>query len=201
MAVIGVTGGIGSGKSTFSKMLAEKLAARLFDADATSRELLESDPEVRRRITSELFAEAYSPDGQPDRAAIRRLVFGDPAAKARLESILHPRIRERWTQLADECRRSATDLVVEIPLLFETGAEPFFDRIVTVACSPATQLARTAARGLPRDEAESIIRSQLPLEQKTSLAHFVVWNDGSLANLENQAAELAETLARPAPLS
>jgi dephospho-CoA kinase len=198
MAVIGVTGGIGSGKSTFSKMLAEKLAARLFDADATSRELLESDPEVRHRITSELFAEAYSPDGRPDRAAIRRLVFGDPAAKARLESILHPRIRERWTQLADESRQSATDLVVEIPLLFETGAEPFFDRIVTVACSPATQLARTASRGLPRAEAESIIRNQLPLDQKASFSHFVIWNDGTLANLENQAAELAKTLRTPA---
>jgi len=197
MAVIGVTGGIGSGKSTFSKMLADHFGARLFDADSAARELLESDPAVRERITTEIFAEAYSPDGKPDRAAIRRLVFHDPAAKARLESILHPRIRERWTQLAAECRQNATPLVVEIPLLFETGAERFFDRIVTVACSHETQLARTAARGLPRDEAESIIRSQLPLERKTSLAHFVVWNDGSHANFENQAAELAKTLPKP----
>jgi dephospho-CoA kinase len=197
MAVIGVTGGIGSGKSTFSKMLADLLGARLFDADSAARELLESDPAVRQEITSEIFAEAYSPDGKPDRAAIRRLVFHDPAAKARLESILHPRIRERWTQLAAECRQNATPLVVEIPLLFETGAERFFDRIVTVACSHETQLARTAARGLPRDEAESIIRSQLPLERKTSLAHFVVWNDGSHANLENQAGETAKTLPKP----
>ena len=197
MAVIGVTGGIGSGKSTFSKMLAEKLGARLFDADSAARELLESDPAVREKITTELFAEAYTPDGKPDRAAIRRLVFHDAAAKARLESILHPRIRERWTQLAAECRQNATPLVVEIPLLFETGAEHLFDRIVTVACSLETQLARTAARGLTREEAESIIRSQLPLERKTSLAHFVVWNDGSHANLENQAAELAKTLSNP----
>jgi dephospho-CoA kinase len=197
MAVIGVTGGIGSGKSTFSRMLAEKLSSRLFDADAASRELLESDPAVRERITSELFAEAYTPDGHPDRAAIRRLVFHDPAAKVRLESILHPRIRERWTQLAEECRQNAATLVVEIPLLFETGAEHFFDHIVVVACSHETQLARTAARGLPRDEAESIIRSQLPLERKTSLAHFVVWNDGSLTNLENQASELAKILRKP----
>jgi len=197
MAVIGVTGGIGSGKSTFSKMLAEKLAARLFDADAASRELLEHDPEVRRRITSELFAEAYTPDGQPDRAAIRRLVFQDPAAKARLESILHPRIRERWTQLAEECRKPSTPFVVEIPLLFETGAEHFFDHIVTVTCSPETQLARTATRGLPRDQAESIIRNQIPLDKKTDLAHFVIWNDGSPSNLENQSAELANILRKP----
>ena len=198
MAVIGVTGGIGSGKSTFSKMLAEKLAARLFDADAASRELLEHDPEVRRRITSELFAEAYTPDGQPNRAAIRHLVFQDPAAKARLESILHPRIRDRWTLLAEECRKTSTHFVVEIPLLFETGAEHFFDHIVTVTCSFETQLARTAARGLPRDQAESIIRNQIPLDKKTALAHFVIWNDGSLANLENQSAELAKILRKPA---
>ena len=198
MAVIGVTGGIGSGKSTFSKMLAEKLAARLFDADTASRHLLEHDPEVRRRITSELFAEAYTPDGQPDRAAIRRLVFQDPVAKARLESILHPRIRERWTQLAEECRKTSTPFVVEIPLLFETGAEHFFDHIVTVACSPETQLARTAKRGLPRDQAASIIRNQIPLDKKSALAHFVIWNDGSLANLENQSAELANILRKPA---
>jgi len=197
MAVIGVTGGIGSGKSTFSKMLADHLSARLFDADSAARELLESDPAVRQEITTELFAEAYTPDGKPDRAAIRRLVFHDPAAKALLESILHPRIRERWTQLAAECRQNATPLVVEIPLLFETSAERFFDCIVTVACSHETQLARTAARGLPHDEAESIIRSQLPLERKTSLAHFVVWNDGSLTNLENQASELAKILRKP----
>ena len=194
MAVIGVTGGIGTGKSTFSKMLAEKLGARLFDADAASRELLESDPEVRQRITSEVFAGAYSPDGRPDRAAIRRVVFQDPAAKARLEAILHPRIREAWTRLAGECRETQASLVVEIPLLFETGAGRFFDQIVTVACSHETQLARTAARGLARDEAESIIRNQLPLVEKTELANFVVWNDGTPANLENQAAELAKSL-------
>jgi dephospho-CoA kinase len=197
MAVIGVTGGIGSGKSTFSKMLAEKLGARLFDADSAARELLESDPAVREKITTELFADAYTPDGRPDRAAIRRVVFHDPAAKARLESILHPRIRERWTQLAAEYRQNATPLVVEIPLLFETGAERFFDRIVTVACLHETQLDRTTARGLSLDDAESIIRSQLQLEQKTSRAHFVVWNDGSHANLENQASELAKILQKP----
>ena len=197
MAVIGVTGGIGSGKSTFSKMLVEKLGARLFDADSAARELLESDPAVRQEVTAELFAEAYSPDGKPDRAAIRRVVFHDPAAKAHLESILHPRIRARWTQLATECRQNATTLIVEIPLLFETGTERFFDRIVAVACSHETQLARTAARGLTRDDSESIIRSQLPLEQKTSRAQFVVWNDGSHANLENQVSELTKILQKP----
>ncbi len=197
MAVIGVTGGIGSGKSTFSKILADHLGARLFDADSAARELVESDLAVREKITTELFADAYTPDGRPDRAAIRRVVFHDPAAKARLESILHPLIRERWTQLAAECRQKATPLVVEIPLLFETGAEHFFDRIVTVACSHETQLDRTTARGLSRDDAESIIRSQLQLEQKTSRAHFVVWNDGSHANLENQATALAKILQKP----
>jgi len=150
---------------------------------------------VRQEITTQLFAEAYAPDGRPDRAAIRRLVFSDPAAKARLESILHPRIRERWTQLASVCHENAMPLIVEIPLLFETEAEFFFDRIVTVACSYETQLNRTNARGLTLDDTDSIISSQLPMEQKTSRAHFVVWNDGVDSNLESQAADLAKILS------
>lgn len=194
MAVIGVTGGIGSGKSTFSRMLAGKLSATLFDADAAARDLLENDPEVRQRITAELFPGAYSCDGKPDRAAIRRLVFQDPDAKARLEGVLHPRIRGRWMRLAEDCRKNGSPLVVEIPLLFETGADHFFDRVVAVACSTENQIARVASRGLTRDEATSIILNQLPLEEKTSRADFVVWNDGSTANLENQAAELAQAL-------
>lgn len=197
MAVIGITGGIGSGKSTFSKMLAEKLSARLFDADAAARDLLENDPEVRGRVTGELFPEAYTPEGKPDRAAIRRLVFRDPSAKGRLESILHPRIRGLWMRLADQTRKEGVSLVVEIPLLFETRAENLFDLVVTVACSPETQLSRVTARGLARDEAESIIRNQMPLGKKCELAHIVVWNDGTLSNLESQSLELARKLGQP----
>jgi dephospho-CoA kinase len=188
MAVIGITGGIGCGKSTFTRMLAEILDAPLFDTDAAAKQLLDTDPEVRELVTREVLATAYGPNGKADRPALRKLVFSDPAAKARLEGILHPRVRARWML---EAGQSRGHFLVEIPLLFETGAQALFNHIVTVACSEKTQIHRISARGLADSEALSIIRSQLALARKVELAHFVVWNDGSLENLRQQALEFA----------
>lgn len=195
MAVIGITGGIGSGKSSFSRILAETLGAELFDSDTAARELLDSDPVVRDLVTSRVFVGAYTADGRPDRAAIRRLVFHDAEAKARLEEIIHPRVRERWTRLAADCRSRGKPLVVEIPLLFETNAQDFFDCVITIGCSPETQLRRILQRGLEHDEARAILRNQLPLEQKAARSAFVVWNDGSLENLREQASEFRKHLS------
>ena len=195
MAVIGITGGIGCGKSTFAGMLAEILDAPRFDTDSAARELLDSDPEVRELVTREVLATAYDADGRPDRRAIRQTVFHDPGAKSRLEKILHPRIRERWMRQAAEHRSPGGFFLVEIPLLFETGAQGWFDRIVTVACSRETQLRRVAARGLEPGEARAILRSQLPLAEKCERAGFVVWNDGTPGNLRRQALELRGRLA------
>lgn len=194
MAVIGITGGIGSGKTAFSRMLAEALGARLFEADAAARELLDSDPEVRALVVERVLHNAYTPDGRPDRAAIRRLVFQDAEAKARLEEIIHPRVRERWMRLAADCRAEGTPLVVEIPLLFETNAQGHFDFVATMGCSPEIQLRRILARGLDTTEAQAILQAQLPLEDKTGRSDFVVWNDGSLENLRLQALELRDRL-------
>ena len=195
MAVIGITGGIGSGKTSFSKILAETLGAKCFDADAVARELLDSDPEVRELVTTQVLQDAYGPDGRPDRAAIRRLVFSDAKAKTRLEEIIHPRVRERWVRLAAECRARGESLVVEIPLLFETNAQELFDFVFTVGCSAETQLRRIRQRGLEQSEAHAILRNQLPLDHKTSRSDFVVWNDGSLENLRLQAVEWRDRLA------
>jgi dephospho-CoA kinase len=118
------------------------------------------------------------------------VVFENPGARARLEAILHPLVRSRWLQFTAESRAANTHVIVDIPLLFETNAESFFDRILTVACSRENQMARIAARGLARDQIEKIIESQLPLDQKIARSDFVVWNDGTLAILEDQAAEL-----------
>ena len=194
MAVIGITGGIGCGKSTFARMLAEILKCPLLDTDAIARELLDSDPEVRELVTRDVLSTAYGADGRPDRRAIRQAVFNDPAAKNRLENILHPRVRRRWiNQAADACSRGEFFLV-EIPLLFETGAQDLFDHIVTVACSEETQLRRVTDRGLEANEARAILRNQLPLAEKCALAGFVVWNDGSLDNLRQQALEMRDRL-------
>jgi dephospho-CoA kinase len=200
MAVIGITGGIGCGKSTFAHILAEILGAPLFDTDACARELLDSDPEVRVLVQRDILANAYGADGRPDRRAIRELVFHNPAAKARLEKILHPRVRQRWMRQAADHRTRRESFLVEIPLLFETGAQDFFDHTLTVACSEATQLHRVTARGLDLAEARAILRNQLPITEKSNRSDLVVWNDGSLENLRRQALESSYSLSqRPLP--
>lgn len=195
MAVIGITGGIASGKSTFTRLIAEEISAEIFDADAESRRLLESDTDVRREVLRDFGAVAYRKDGLPDRAAIRAIVFDNKEAKARLESILHPRVRERWISLASEKRNSGRHLLVDIPLLFETGAEVFFEKVVVVVCSQDKQFDRLAMRGLSRVDAQKIMDSQMPSAEKIAKASHVVWNDGALVTLAMQARELAKRLA------
>ena len=119
MSVIGITGGIASGKSTFCRMLACKIDAEIFDADAEAKMLLERDPDVREAVTKEISSAAYGENGLPDRAEIRRVIFADAAAKGRLEGILHPRVRARWMTLAAEKGDAASPLLVDIPLLFD----------------------------------------------------------------------------------
>jgi dephospho-CoA kinase len=198
MAIIGITGGIASGKSTFTRALAEIRAARIFDSDACARALLDSDPTVREAVIRDILPTAYRADGTPDRAAIRALVFSDPAAKARLEAILHPLVRARRQALAEDVRAEGRDLLVDIPLLFETGASSGFDLIVTVACSPETQTKRAMSRGLTLAQVEQIVASQWGNAQKIAHADFVIWNDGSLPMLQAQAEELAARLAKMA---
>lgn len=194
MAIIGITGGIASGKSTFSCALAEIRAARIFDSDACARELLDSDPSVREAVIRDILPAAYQVDGTPDRAAIRALVFSDPAAKARLEAILHPLVRARRQALAEDARAEGRDLLVDIPLLFETSASSGFDLIVTVACSLEIQTQRAMSRGLTLAQVEQIVASQWGNAQKIAQSDFVIWNDGSLRMLQAQAEELAARL-------
>lgn len=198
MAIIGITGGIASGKSTFTRALAEIRAARIFDSDACARALLDSDPTVREAVIRDILPTAYRADGTPDRAAIRALVFSDPAAKARLEAILHPLVRARRQALAEDVRAEGRDLLVDIPLLFETGASSGFDLIVTVACSPETQTKRAMSRGLTLAQVQQIVASQCGNAQKIAQSDFVIWNDGSLRILQAQAEELAARLAKMA---
>jgi len=191
MAIIGITGGIASGKSTFTRLVAEIRQAWTFDCDACARELLDSDPAVREAVVGRVLATAYRPDGTPDRAAIRALVFSDPEAKARLEAILHPLVRARRVALAQDARAAGRDLLVDVPLLFETNGESGFDWIATVACSPETQILRAMSRGLTLEQVQRIVDSQWSNAQKIARSDFVVWNDGAPCVLKAQAEEFA----------
>src|SRR6266568_2790314 len=192
MPAIGITGGICTGKSTFCECLREILpAAKFFNADQAAHALVEL-PEVKQEIRDEFGSEVFSSDEALNRAKLRAIVFGDATRKRALERILHPRIRRQWRTEATRHRNSADFFFADIPLLYETGGETLCDRVVVVACSYKVQLARLTQRmSLKQPEAEQMIKSQMPLEEKIARADHVVWNDGSRAALMDQAHFLA----------
>ena len=192
MPAIGITGGISTGKSTFSNCLCEILAhARFFDADKAAHDLVQF-PEVKQKIRAEFGSNVFSRNGDLNREKLRAIVFGDATKKRALEQILHPQIRRQWRAQAKRHRNSPDFFFADIPLLYETGGETLCDRVVVVACSEKVQLARLVGRmSLKNTEAEQMIRSQMPLEEKIARADHVVWNDGSRAALMEQVRFLA----------
>ena len=191
--IIGITGGISTGKSTFARCLHDLTGANFFDADRAAHELVENDPEVRERLRAHFGEQIFSATGELNRAALRAIVFADREQKRALEQILHPRIRRQWAAEAEESRKTGELFLADIPLLYETNGETLCDRVVVVACSPEIQLQRLVARGrLDSSAAREMIASQLPLREKILRADHVVWNNGPVAVLEAQA----ETLAR-----
>jgi dephospho-CoA kinase len=196
--VIGITGGIATGKTAFLEALRELVpGASCFDADQAARDLADRDPEVRGLIEAEFGPSVYSAGGDLNREAIRSIVFTDAEKKRALEQILHPRIRRQWAAEADLSRQSGKTFLADIPLLYETEGETLCDRVVVVACSQEIQLQRLMARThLSPADARAMISAQMPLPQKISRADHVAWNNGPLSNLDAQAATLARFLAR-----
>ena len=194
MPVIGITGGISTGKSTFCDCLREILpAARFFNADQAAHELVELDPDVKKELVAEFGQEIFSRGGRLKREWLRAIVFRNAAKKSALEQILHPRIRRQWSAEAATHRHSPDFFFADIPLLYETGGETLCDRVVVVACSPSIQLARLLLRkGITRDAAEEVIKSQMPLEEKITRANHVVWNNGERSVLAEQARLLVD---------
>jgi dephospho-CoA kinase len=188
MPVIGITGGISTGKTTLVECLRELVPeARFFDADTAARELADKDAEVRGLIEKEFGAAVYS-SGDLNRGAVRTIVFADAEKKRALEQILHPRIRRQWSLEAEGHRNSTELFFADIPLLYETGGETLCDRVVVVACSPGVQLERLMARtGLGKAEAQQMIDAQMPLTEKISRADHLVWNNGGVDVLKEQA--------------
>jgi dephospho-CoA kinase len=191
MPAIGITGGISTGKSTFCDCLREIVpAAKFFDADLAAR-LLPELPEVKQEILGQFGGGVFSPDGDLNRMKLRAIVFADAAKRRALEQILHPRIRRQWMAEAKKHRNSPDPFFSDIPLLYETGGETLCERVVVVACSRNIQLDRLAKRkSLKRSEAEQMINSQMPLEEKIKRADHVVWNNGDRVTLMEQAKEL-----------
>ena len=178
MKLLGLTGGVGMGKSTAAGFLLQS-GARVVDTDELARELVQSGQPALAEIHNEFGGEVFLPDGSLNRVALAEKVFADEAARKKLEAILHPRIHERWSAQVAAWRKENVPLaVVVIPLLFETQAEAAFDKIICVACSPSSQHERLRARGWVDDQIRRRIAAQLPVEQKLARSHFVVWTEG-----------------------
>jgi dephospho-CoA kinase len=195
VAVLGITGGIATGKTFFTGCLARLFPAlRVFDTDACARELTTSDPAILSAIREQFGAGVFDGTGVLQRPALRAIVFADPVQRKALEAILHPAIRRAWLDIARAVREQAGTpwLAVDIPLLFETSAEIHLDKIVVVACSPATQRRRLMdTRHLSPALADTMIASQIPLPEKVARADFAVWNDGLPDAIEVQAQLLS----------
>lgn len=204
MPVIGITGGVASGKTSFTRLLSLRLTAKtagtvtVFDADVAARRLVENDPDAKRRIAARFGSLVVVGEGnQIDRARLREIVFGDPAQRQALEEILHPLIRAEWTALAADIRGTGDWLLADIPLLFETGSETECDLVVVVACDPAAQIARIVAqRGLSEEMARKIIATQTSLASKVVRADDVLWNDAPPERLEEQTEIFAGYLVK-----
>jgi dephospho-CoA kinase len=180
MKLLGLTGGIGMGKSTAAEFLRTR-GAQIVDTDELARQLVQPGQPALTEIQTEFGKKVIAPDGQLRREELAEIIFVDAAARKKLETILHPRIRERWLAQTEIWRRENRALaIVVIPLLFETRAESHFNKIICVACSAATQHERLLARGWTPEQIKQRLAAQWPVEQKISRADFVVWTDGAL---------------------
>lgn len=203
---IGLTGGIGSGKSTVSSMLHQHGAA-IIDADAVSRSVTQTGGLAVAPIKEEFGSEFITGAGALDRDKMRNLIYSEPAARQRLESIIHPLVGKETARQAGEAEKAGIKVIVfDIPLLVESKKwRPNLDLIIVVDCAPAIQIARVVARsGLTEAAVQSIIASQASRETRLNAADMVVCNlHLSLAAL---AAEVAQILPRfglssPQPLA
>lgn len=176
------------GKSTAGDLL-RQLGLPVADTDLIARQLVEPGQPALEEIRADFGPGFIGPDGRLDRPQLARLVFTDDSARARLERILHPRIRAVWEREAETWRAAGrTRGAVIIPLLYETNAAPLFDAVICVACSEASQRRRLAERGWDESEIRRRNAAQWPVEKKIDASDYVVWTD---TTLEAHAAQLA----------
>ena len=195
MFLVGLTGNIGSGKSTVAQLLSER-GATIIDADTLARRAVETGTDAHRAIVERWGTSVVAPDGGVDRSALRRTVFSDPAELEQLNAIVHPEVERMRGELVERARQRGDRLVVcDIPLLFEARMTDRFDRIVLVDAPRPTRHARLVReRGLRETEAMDMIVAQMPAELKRARADVVIDNDGTLTSLEQRVADVWDEL-------
>ncbi|BEH09046.1 MULTISPECIES: dephospho-CoA kinase [Geobacter] len=191
MNIVGLTGGIASGKSTVSRIL-ERLGAVVIDADQLAREAVMPGTSAHRSIVAAFGEGILLPDGSIDRKALGSIIFADSSARKRLEAITHPAIRELAELRLAELRRSGVPVAVYMAaLLIEAGATDRVDEVWVVYVDRETQVRRVMARdGLSRLEAEQRLAAQMPMEEKAARGQVVVDNNGTPEELERRVEEI-----------
>jgi len=185
--LVGLTGGIASGKSTVAKILG-RLGAAIVDADVLSREVVAPGHDGWKEIVATFGREVLQPDQTLDRQKLRTIIFNNPEARKKIEAIIHPRVRALAEQRIREHGDAGFVVVVyEVPLLFEGNLHEWLRPVILVACDVNNQRQRLQRRdGLDAAAAQKHIDAQMSLEEKRRLADYVIENDGSLADLESQ---------------
>jgi len=192
MFIVGLTGGIASGKSTVARRLVDHGAVHV-DADALSREVVEPSTSGLEAVAAEFGAGVLAGDGSLDRAALGAIVFADPDARGRLEAIIHPRVHARTAELiaAAEAADPAAVVVYDVPLLVEARRELQFDLIVVCEAPAEVRIERLLTnRGMPRAEAERRISAQASDEERRAVADVVIDTSGSLQHTLDKVDEL-----------
>ncbi|RME94182.1 MAG: dephospho-CoA kinase [Verrucomicrobia bacterium] len=201
MLLLGLTGGVGMGKSTVAEMFSRG-GVRVVDTDALAREVVAPGSPGLARVVEAFGTECLTPAGTLNREWMAGLVFEDPGARRRLEGILHPLIRAAWQERVAQWRRAGCDLaMVVIPLLYETEADGEVDRVICVACRPDTQRERLRQRGWSDEEIARRNAAQLPAEEKMRRADVVIWTEGTLKTTAAQVERVLQRLRRPTATS
>jgi dephospho-CoA kinase len=194
MLLVGLTGGIGSGKSTVAGLLAAHSAV-ILDADAFARDAVRAGTEALAAVVKRFGDEVLGPEGELDRGRLASVVFADREALDDLEAIIHPEVRR---MIADgiQSHLDTNDVVVLVnPLLIEMGTHRDCDVVVVVSASPETQVARSVARGMDEADARARLEAQLPLDDRARAADVLLDNEGTLEELETEVDVLWRDLA------
>ena len=188
--VLGLTGGVGMGKSTAARLL-KKVGLPVVDSDDLAREAVHPGTEGLAEIADEFGEGFLKADGSLDRDKMASKVFQDEAARKRLEAIIHPRVRIVWEKQIDQWREQKRPVgVVVIPLLFEVDLQDLFDAVLCVACTANTQRARLRERNWDDAQITARIAAQMDIAQKMDLADHVLWNEGAPELLTDQMKEI-----------
>jgi len=193
--LVGLTGGIGAGKSTVARLL-ERRGAFIVDADQLARDAVAKGTPGFEHVVEAFGAEVVGPGGELDRAALAARIFADPSQKAALEEIVHPEVARRFGEEVDAHRDTDHVVVYVTPLLVELGLAPAFDVVAVVTASPHLRVSRVASdRGLSPEEVRARMAAQATDEQRAEVADVLIDNDGTLAELEPQVERLWRDLA------